>query len=41
MQNLQGRSINIIKAFNEIDGCIQDMQHMRETIDKEFHKIYK
>ena len=40
-QNLQGRSIEIIKAFNEVEGCIQDMQHMRKTISEEFHKIYK
>ena len=40
-QNLQGRSIDIIKAYNEVEGCIQDMQHMRQTIDEEFHKIYK
>ena len=24
-QNLQGRSIDIIKAFNEVERCIQDM----------------
>ena len=40
-QNLQGRSINIIKTYNEVEGYIQDMQHMRQTIDEEFHKIYK
>ena len=40
-QNLQGRSIDIIKAYNEAEGCIPYMQHMRQTIDEEFHKIYK
>ena len=40
-QNLQGRSIDIIKTYNEVEGCIQDMQHMRQTIDEEFHNIYK
>ena len=34
-QNLQGRSIDLTSAYNE--GCIQDMQHMRQTIDEEFH----
>ena len=41
MKNLPGRSINIIKAYSEVEGCIQDMQHMRQTIGEEFHKIYK
>ena len=40
-QNLQGRSIDLIKAYNEVEGCIQDMQHMKQTIDEEFYKIYK
>ena len=40
-QNLQGRSIDIVKAYNKVEGCFQDMQHMRQTIDEEFHKIYK
>ena len=40
-QNLQGRCISIIKAYNEVEGCIQDMQYMRQTTDEEFHKIYK
>ena len=26
-QNLKGRSIDIIKAYNEVEGCIQDMTH--------------
>ena len=41
MQNLQGRSIDIIKAYNEVEGCIQGMQHLRQTTDEEFHKISK
>ena len=40
-QNLKGRSIDIIKAYNEIGGCIQDMQHKKQTTDEEFRKIYK
>ena len=40
-QNLQGRSIDIIKAYNEVESCIQDMQHMRQITDEEFHKVYK
>ena len=40
-QNLQGRSTDIIKAYNEVEGCIQDMQSIRQTTDEEFHKIYK
>ena len=40
-QNLQGRFIDIIRAYNDVEGCIQDMQHIRQTIDEEFHKIYK
>ena len=39
-QNLQGRSTDIIKAYNEVEGCIQDMQRMKQTIDEEFHKTY-
>ena len=34
-QNLQGRSIDLTSAYNE--GCIQNMQRMRQTIDEEFH----
>ena len=33
-QNLHGGSIDIIKTYNEIEGCIQDMQHTRQTIDE-------
>ena len=40
-QNLQGRSIDVIKAYNEVESCIQDMQHMRQIIDEGFHKVYK
>ena len=40
-KNLKGRSTDIIKTYNEVKGCIQDMQHMRQTTDDEFHKIYK
>ena len=40
-QNLQGRSIDVIKAYIEVESCIQDMQHMRQIIDEGFHKVYK
>ena len=40
-QNLKGRSIDIIKAYNKVESCIQDMQHKKQTTDEEFHKIYK
>ena len=31
-QNLQERSADIIKAYNEVESCIQDMQHIRHFI---------
>ena len=40
-QNLQRRSNDIIKAYNQVESCIQDMQYIRQFIDEEFHKIYK
>ena len=40
-QNLQERSIDISKAYNEVDSCIQDMQHMRQIIYEEFNIVYK
>ena len=40
-QYLQGRSNDIIKAYNQVESCIQDMQHIRQFTDEEFHKIYK
>ena len=40
-QNLQGRSVDIIKAYNRVESCIQDMQHMRQIIGEEFYKVYK
>ena len=31
-QNLQGRSIDVVKAFNEVRGCIEDMEHVTENL---------
>ena len=27
--------------LQQVEGCIQDMQQMRQTTDEEFHKIFK
>jgi hypothetical protein len=38
---LQGKSIDIVKAFEEIEDVKKDIKAMREAIDIEFDKIYK
>ena len=40
-QKLQGRSIDVVNAYKEVDGCIKDMEHVRENIDAEFKVIYQ
>jgi len=40
-QRLQGRSIDVVKAYNEVQSCIDDLKHTRNCINKEFNIIYQ
>ena len=40
-QNFQRWSTDVVKAFNKVRSCIEDMKHVRENINNEFHRIYK
>ena len=40
-QNLQGRTIDVVKAYSLVQSCIEDMKHLREIMDDEFKIIYQ
>ena len=40
-QTLRGRSTDVVKAFNKVRGCIEDMKNVKENIDDQFHRIYQ
>ena len=39
-KKLQGRSIDVLKAFNEVESVINDLGAVRSNIDSEFDTIY-
>ena len=41
MQKLQGRTIDIVKAYQEVQSCILYMRVVRDEIEEEFLVIYR
>ena len=39
-KKLQGRSIDVVKAFNEVESVVNDLGAVRSNIDSEFDTIY-
>ena len=39
-KKLQGRSIDVVKAFNEVESVVNDLGAVRRYIDSEFDTIY-
>ena len=39
-QKLQGRSIDVVKAFNELELVINDLGAVQNNIDSEFYIVY-
>ena len=39
-KKLQGRSIDVVKAFNEVESVVNDLGAERSNIDSEFDRIY-
>ena len=40
-QKLQGCTIDIVKAYQEVQSCILDMQVVRDKIEEKFFVIYR
>ena len=40
-KKLQGRSIDVVHAFNEVESVVNDLGAVRSNIDSEFDTIYK
>lgn len=40
-QRLQGRAADVVSAYQDVDSCLQDIQAVRASIDKEFSIIYQ
>ena len=40
-KKLQGRSIDVVHAFNEVESFVNDLGAVRSNIDSEFETIYK
>ena len=41
MQKLQGRTIDVTDAYQNVNTCIEDIQLLRENVDQEFDVILK
>ena len=41
MQKLQGRTIDIVKAYQKVQSCILYMRVVRDKIEEEFLVIYR
>ena len=41
MQKLQGRTIDIVKVYQEVQSCILYMRVVRDKIEEEFLVIYR
>ena len=41
MQKLQGRTIDVIDAYQNVNTCVEDIQLLRENIDQESDVIFK
>ena len=39
-KKLQGRSTDVVKAFNEVESVVNDLGTVRSNIDSEFDTIY-
>ena len=39
-KKLQGRSIDVVKTFNEVESVVNDLGAVRSNIDSEFDTIY-
>ena len=39
-KKLQGRSIDVVKAFNEVESVVNDLGAVRSNIDSEFDTVY-
>ena len=37
---LQGRNMDIVRAYQEVDSTLSDLKHIRSTVEDEFRKIY-
>ena len=40
-QKLQGRAIDVIDAYQNVNTCIEDIQLLRENVDQESDVIFK
>ena len=41
MQKLQGRTIDVIGAYQNVNTCVEDIQLLRENVDQESDVIFK
>ena len=41
MRKLQGRTVDVITAFNDVTDCIDDMKTLRENVEGEFSIVYQ
>ena len=40
-QKLQGRTIDVVAAYTQVESCILDMEHIRGSIEDEYEQIFK
>ena len=40
-QKFQGRAIDVVAAYQEVQSSINDLEYIRQTVDEEFDIIYK
>ena len=40
-QKLQGRVMDVVSAYNEVQSSISDMKHLRESVNEECSVIYQ
>ena len=40
-QRLQGRVMDVVSAYDEVQSSISDMKHLRESVNEEFSVIYQ
>ena len=40
-QKFQGRTIDVVAAYTQVQPCNSDMEHMRESIEEDYQQIFK
>ena len=40
-QKLQGGTMEVVAAYTQVQSCISDIEHTRESIEEEYQQIFK